>query len=88
MTKLQLPNLHQTIVNTFLSSTSATVATSTSFELGASHNRVTSINQSSLLNRSESVSQSVRELVSDKDKQGSDSGPIKRKNWVHLIKTE
>ena len=43
MTKLQLPNLHQTIVNTFLSSTSATVATSTSFELGSSHNRVTSI---------------------------------------------
>ena len=34
------------------------------------------------------MSQSVRELVSDKDKQGSDSGPIKRKNWVHLIKTE
>ena len=41
MTKLQLPNLHQTIVNTFLSSTSATVATSTSFELASSHNRVT-----------------------------------------------
>ena len=32
------------------------------------------------------MSQSVRELVSDKGKQGSDSGPIKRKNWVHSIK--
>ena len=45
MTKLQHPNLHQTIVNTYLSinnSTSATVTTSTSFELATSHARVTS----------------------------------------------
>ena len=47
MTELQLPNLHQTVVNTFLSiySTSATVTTSSSFELTSSHGhaRVTSM---------------------------------------------
>ena len=34
------------------------------------------------------MSQSVRERVSDKDKQGSDSGPIKRKTfWNCMNKT-
>ena len=74
MTKLQLPNLHQTIVNTFLSSTSATVATSTSFELASSHARVTSIK----FTKQQWVSQSVSYWVTDKHNQWSDSGPIKR----------
>ena len=52
----------------FSSSTWVTVTTSTSFELSSSH-------QSSLLNSSELVSDSV----SDKHSQWSDSGPIKRK---------
>ena len=38
-----------------------------------------------MLNRSELVSQSVRERVSDKGKQWLDSGPI-NKSWTHLIK--
>ena len=51
------------------SSTPATVTTSTSFELASSHTRVTSIK----LTKQEWVSQ----LVTDKGKQWSDSGPIK-----------
>ena len=52
-------------------STSATVSTSTSFGyLHRSH-------QSSPLNRSESVSESVSQWVTDKHCQWSDSGPIK-----------
>ena len=42
ITKLQHPNLHKSSTR-FLSSTSATVTTSTSFELASSHARVTSI---------------------------------------------
>ena len=84
MTKLQLPNLHQTIVNTFLSSTSATVATSTSFELASLHARVASIKFTKRYGVSESVSQSVSESVSDKHSQRSDSGPIKTKLLSHL----
>ena len=43
MTKLQLPNLHQSIVNTFFRIASAAVTTTTSFELTFSHARVTSL---------------------------------------------
>ena len=43
MTKLRLPNLHQTVVDMFLIIKSTTVTTSTSFELPSSHARVTSI---------------------------------------------
>ena len=53
-------------------STSATVTTSTSFELTSSHARFTSIK----FTKQELVSQLVSQSVSDKSKQGSDSGPI------------
>ena len=56
------------------SSTLATVTISTSFELVSSHARVTSIK----FTKQEWVSQSVRESVTDKHSQWSDSGPIKR----------
>ena len=56
------------------SSTLATVTISTSFELVSSHARVTSIK----FTKQEWVSQWVREGVTDKHNQWSDSGPIKR----------
>ena len=63
------------LLSTCLSSpTSTTVTTSTSFELPSPHARVTLIKFTK------------QEWVSDKGKQWSDSGPIKRKNWVHSIK--
>ena len=55
-------------------SSSATVTTSTSFELASSHARVTSIK----FTKQEWVSQLVSQSVSDKGKQWSDSGPIKK----------
>ena len=69
------PNLRFHICNKLLptrssSSTSATIKTSTSFELASSKARVTSIK----FTKRESVSQ----LVSDKSKQWSNSGLIKR----------
>ena len=54
-------------------SSSATVTTSTSFELASSHARVTSIK----FTKHYGVSEWVREGVSDKHSQWSDSGPIK-----------
>ena len=66
----------------FSSSTSTTVALQ---QVLSCYLHTPGSHQSSLLNRSESVSQSVREQVSDKGKQRLDSGPIK-KSWAHLIK--
>ena len=66
----------------FSSSTSTTVALQ---QVLSCYLHTPGSHQSSLLNRSESVSQSVREQVSDKGKQWLDSGPIK-KSWAHLIK--
>ena len=73
MTKPQLPNLHQTIVNMFLSLNISYGNNITSFELASSHARVTSIK----FTKQESVSQWVSEWVTDKHSQWSDSGPIK-----------
>ena len=69
------PNLGFQICNKLLPtrSSSATVTTSTSFELASSHARVTSIK----FTKQEWVSQWVSQSVSDKGKQWSDSGPIK-----------
>ena len=72
------PNVSSQICNKLLPtwsslSTSATVTTSTSFELASSHARVTSIK----FTKREWVSQWVSESVSDKHCQWSDSGPIK-----------
>ena len=58
-------------------STSATITTSTSFELASSLARVTSIKFTKQEWVSEWVSQWVSESVSDKSYQWSDSGPIK-----------
>ena len=71
MTKLQLPNLHETIVTTFLIININNSKNLNKFELASSQD--TPSQQSSLLNRSQSVSQ----WVSDKHSQWSDSGPIK-----------
>ena len=57
----------------FSSSTSATLTTSTSFELSSSHARVKSIK----FTKQEWVSESVSQWVTDKHSQWSDSGPIK-----------
>ena len=43
MTKLQLPNLHQTVANMYPSINISSVTSSTSFELAYSHARVTQI---------------------------------------------
>ena len=69
------PNLGFQICNKLVPtrSSSATVTTSTSFELASSHARVTSIK----FTKQQSVSELVSEWVSDKGKQWSDSGPIK-----------
>ena len=84
--KSEGPNVSSQICNKLLPtwsslSTSATVTTSTIFELASSHARVTSIK----FTKQESVS----ELVSDKGK-WSDSGPIKTNQVIqgtkqHLI---
>ena len=73
------PNVSSQICNKLLPtwsslSTSATVTISTSFELASSQARVTSIK----FTKQEWVSQSVRESVTDKHCQWSDSGPTKR----------
>jgi len=60
----------------FSSSTSTTVALQ---QVLSCYLHTPGSHQSSLLNRSESVSQSVREQVSDKGKQRLDSGPIKKR---------
>ena len=80
------PNVSSQICNKLLptwssASTSATVATSTSFELASSHAKVTSIKFTKQEWVSELVSQGVNQW-----QQWSNSGPIKRNNWVHLIK--
>ena len=56
MTKPQFPNLQQTVTDTSSSLTSTTVTTSTS---SSENLHTTGSHQSSLLNRSESVSESV-----------------------------
>ena len=68
MTKPQVPNLRQAAADTS-ASTSATVATSTSFELTYSQNRVTSIKSAKCYG--------VSQWVTDKGCQWSVSGPIK-----------
>ena len=60
MTKVDLPNLYQTVVGMFLIINFNNSSTSTSFELLSSHTRVTLIK----FTKQESVSESVRELVS------------------------
>ena len=80
------PNLRFHICNKLLptrssSSTSATIKTSTSFELASSKARVTSIKFTKQEWVSQSVSQLVSQSVSDKGKQWSDSGPIKTLRW-------
>ena len=55
MTKLQLPNLHETIVTTFLIININNSKNLNKFELASSQD--TPSQQSSLLNRSQSVSQ-------------------------------
>ena len=85
MTKVDLPNLYQTVVGMFLIINFNNSSTSTSFELLSSHARVTLIKFA----RQEWVSESVSQGVSQwQDWQWSDSGPIKRNNWVHLIKNK
>ena len=69
MTKLHLPHLHQTVVNTFLIINMNNRNNLNKFELSSSQARVTSIK----FTKQEWVS----ELVSDKYSQWSDSGPIK-----------
>ena len=76
------PNLSFQICNKLLptwssSSTSATVTTSTRFELPSSHARATSIKSNKCYGVSQLVSLSVSQWVSDKHCQWSDSGPIK-----------
>ena len=78
------PNVSSQICNKLLptwssASTWATVTTSTSFELASSHARATSIKFTKQQLVSRWVSESVRESVSDKHSQWSDSGPIKIK---------
>ena len=55
MTKLHLPNLHQTVVNTILIINMSNSNNLNKFELSSSHARVTSIK----FTKQESVSQSV-----------------------------
>ena len=81
MTKVDLPNLYQTVVGMFLIINFNNSSTSTSFELLSSHTRVTLIKFAKQEWVSESVSQGVNQW-----QQWSNSGPIKRNNWVHLIK--
>ena len=76
------PNVSSQICNKLLPtwsslSTSATVTTSTSFELASSHARVTSIKFTKRHGVSQWASEWVSEWVSDKHSQWSDSGPIK-----------
>ena len=85
MTKVDLPNLYQTVVGKFLIINFNNSSTSTSFELLSSHTRVTLIKFAKQEWVSESVSQGVSQW---QDWQWSDSGPIKRNNWVHLIKNK
>ena len=68
MTKLHLPHLHQTVVNTFLIINMNNRNNLNKFELSSSHARVTSIK----FTKQEWVS----EWVTDKYSQWSDLGPI------------
>ena len=80
MTKVDLPNLYQTVVGMLLIINFNNSSTSISLKLPSSHTRVTSIK----FTKQEWVSQSVSQLVSDKQSQWSDSGPIKMVGWLNF----
>ena len=75
--------MHQTVANTILI---INISNSNKPQQVLSwHLHTPGSHQSSLLNGSESVSESVSEWVSDKGKQWSDSGPIKMWQWKHCF---
>ena len=82
-TKLHFPNLHQTVVNTFLTINMSNSNNLNKFELSSSHARVTSIK----FTKQQWVSESVSESVSDKHFQWSESGPIKIQRIIWIVVT-
>ena len=80
MTKLQLPKLHTTVVNTFLiiniSNKQQYYTTTTSFELASSKARITSVKST----KQQSVSESLTRVANDRTWVQKDKGNCKY--WI------